>query len=109
MIGIKFHLMKVLHYRIGLKTIPKRSTFRKHALEKNLSIRSDTFKSIFIAKNSRICVTHIVNLLFMLPLRMITNHMCSALLFLPFGMGRFRTQAASKIKPFVRKRNSSKS
>ena len=106
MIGIMLHLMKVLHYRIGLKTIPKRSTFRKQPLDKKLSLRSDTFKSIFIVKNTRICITHIVYLLFMLPLRMTNNHMCSVLLFLPFGMGRPKTPAASMIKPFVRKRNS---
>ena len=109
MIGIKFHLMKVLHYRIGLKTIPKRSTFRKQALDKKLSLRSDTFKSIFIAKNTRLGITHILHLLFMLPLRMTTNRICSVLLFLPFGMGRPRTPAASKIKPFVRTCNSCKS
>ena len=109
MTRITVHLMKVLHYRIGVKTIPKRPTFRKQTLDKKLSLRSDTFKSIFIAKNTRICTKHIVYLLFMLPLRMTTNHMCSVLLFLPFGMGRPRTPAASKIKPFVRKRNSCKS
>ena len=106
MTRITVHLMKVLHYRIGVKTIPKRPTFRKQTLDKKLSLRSDTFKSIFIAKNTRICITHIVYLLFMLPLRMTNNHMCSVLLFLPFGMGRPKTPAASKIKPFVRKRNS---
>ena len=97
MIGNRLHLMKVLHYRIGLKTIPKTSTFCKQALDKKLSLTSDTFKSIFIAKNTRIGITHIVCLLFMLPLRMTTNHMSSVLLFLPFGMGRPRTPAPSKI------------
>ena len=106
MIGITLHLIKVLHYRIGLKTIPKRSTFRKQALDKKLSLRSDTFKSIFIAKNTRLGITRILHLLFMLPLRMTTNHMCLVLLFLPFAMGRPRTPAPSKIKSFVRKRNS---
>ena len=77
MTGITLHLIKVLHYRIGLKTIPKRSTFRKQALDKKLSLRSDTFKSMFIAKNTRIGTTHILHLLFMLPLRMTTNHMWS--------------------------------
>ena len=87
MIGNRLHLMKVLHYRIGLKTIPKTSTFCKLALDKKLSLTSDT----------RIGITHIVYLLFMLPLRMPTNHMSSVLLFLPFGMGRPRTPAPSKI------------
>ena len=106
MIGITLHLMKVLHHRIGLKATPKRSTFHKQALDKRLSFRSDTFKSIFITKKTRICITHIVYLLFMLPLRMTTNRMCSVLLFLPLGMGRPRILAASKMKPFVRKRSS---
>ena len=65
MTRITVHLMKVLHYRIGVKTIPKRPTFRKQTLDKKLSLRSDTFKSIFIAKNTCICITHIVYLLSM--------------------------------------------
>ena len=61
----------------------KRTTILKQPLDNKLLLRCYTFKSIFIASNACIYITHVVYLLFMLPSRMAANHMCSVVLFLP--------------------------
>ena len=48
-----------------LKNNTTKINIHKQPLDKKLSLRSDTFKSIFIAKNTCICITHIVYLLSM--------------------------------------------
>ena len=83
MIWTALRLMKALHYWIGFKkAIEKirRRTFWKQPLDNKLFLRCCTLKSIFIAHNASIYITHVAYLLFMLPLRMIVHHMCSALL-----------------------------
>ena len=70
MIGIILCLMKALHFVIafkkGIAKIRKRATFRMQPLDKKLFLKCHGSKSIFIANNARMYITH-VYLLFMLP------------------------------------------